>query len=229
MVDRLKGFREKVCETYAFLKSAQTAESVAVRRLPLARYEGDLVPVSEYHANDRQLIADLTTWRSINNWAYPTQFQPTFDSTASWLRGQVLDAADRIMFLVCDRPTGTVLGHIGFAEAVDEGKSVKLDNCMRGVRTGYPGIMSSAMRALMLWAEDCLGAREIRVPVFHDNSHMLTFLERFGFYRAELVGLRRQEEAGRVCYRPIADDDRAPPDKYHQRMIYRVIRAQRAA
>jgi RimJ/RimL family protein N-acetyltransferase len=229
MDNRPQGFREKVCETYAFLKSAHTAESVAVRRLPLTGYEADLVPVGEYHAKDQCLIADLAAWRLINNWAYPTQFQPTFNSTASWLRTQVLDVEDRIMFLVCDRPTGTVVGHIGFGQALDEGKSVKLDNCMRGIKTGYPGIMSSAMRTLMLWAEDCLGAQEIRVPVFQDNAHMLTFLERFGFHRAELLGLRRHDESGRVCYLPIADDDPAPPDKFHQRMICRLRQARPAA
>jgi perosamine synthetase len=229
MDGRPKAFREKVCQTYAFLKSAHTVQSVADRRLPLAGHEGDLVPLCEYHAKDRGLIADLAAWRRINNWAYPTQFQATYESTASWLRTQVLDVEDRIMFLVSDRPTGTVVGHIGFAQAQEEEKSVKLDNCMRGLKSGYPGIMSSAMRSLISWAERCLGAEEIRVPVFQDNVHMLAFLNRRGFQKAKVLALRRHVEPGRVCYRPIADDDPAPPDKYHQWMIYKMGGARPAA
>jgi RimJ/RimL family protein N-acetyltransferase len=229
MDGRPGSFREKVCETYAFLKSAHTPKSVADRQLPLVGYEGDLVPVGEYHAKYRDLIADLAAWRLVNTWAYPTQFQPTYESTDSWLRTQVLDVADRVMFLVRDRATDTIVGHVGFAQALDENKSVKLDNCMRGVKTGYPGIMSCALRALISWAEHCLGAEVIRVPVFRDNIHMLAFLERIGFQHAELLPLRRHEEPGRVCYRPVAHSDTAPPDKYHQGMIYRTSSARRAA
>jgi RimJ/RimL family protein N-acetyltransferase len=224
-----KNFREIVCETYAFLKSARTAQSLADRRLALVGYEGDLVPVCEYHAGDRDLIADLAAWRQVNNWAYPTQFQPTFESTASWLRTQVLDAEDRIMFLVCERPTRTVVGHVGFAQASNENRSIKLDNCMRGVKAGCRGIMSGALRTLISWPDYCLGAELIHVPVFGDNVHMLAFLRRLGFQEAELIALRRQEESGRICYRPLAVHDVAPPDKYHQRMIYRPGGVQSAA
>jgi RimJ/RimL family protein N-acetyltransferase len=229
MDGRAKSFREIVCETYAFLKAADTASGVADRRMPLVGYPGELIPVCDYHLKDDRLITDLAAWRLINNWAYPTQFQPTYESTACWLRSLVLNVEDRMMFLVCDRPTGTVVGHLGFAQALDQERSLKLDNCMRGVKTGYQGIMSSAMRTLMSWAQHCLGADEIRVPVFRDNVHMLAFLDRLGFQQAELVALRRHEDKGRVCYRPVANDDPAPPDKYHQRMIYRMDRSRRAA
>jgi len=220
MDGRSKAFRKNVCETFAFLKAAHTAQEAADRRLPLAGYEADLVPVCEYHANDRSLIAKLAAWRLVNNWAYPTQFQPTYESTASWLRNQVLNVEDRIMFLVCDRPPAVVVGHIGFAQARDDEQSLKIDNCMRGVKGGYPGIMSSGARALISWAKDSLQARLIVVPVFQDNMHMIQFLARLGFQKGPVTPLRGHEEPGRLCYRPLATGDLGPPDKCHQHMVY---------
>jgi perosamine synthetase len=123
-----------------------------------------------------------------------------------------------MLFLVVNR-FGRAVGHMGFASAVNEDHSLEMDNIVRGVKSGDPGIMGCAMRTLISWAEEKLGPREIYLRVFEDNAHAITFYERLGFVRDRLLPLTRHADGPNVSYRPTAEGEKV--DTHFVRMTYR--------
>src|SRR5262249_3085403 len=164
---------------------------------------GFLVPTCDLHVDDDALIADLTAWRNIDVTAYPSQFVATPASTKAWLRDRVLAAPDRMLFLVANK-FGRVVGHMGFASAINDDASLEMDNIVRGVKTGEPGIMARGMAALIDWAEEKLGPREIYLRVFETNTHAIKFYEKLGFVRDRLLPLTKHGDGDNVNYRPTA-------------------------
>src|SRR5436305_100598 len=131
-------YKQAVRDTFSRLKRTARREDLEARQVPLGSGQGALVPVCELHASDADLLATLARWREQNTQWYPTQFRVTLAGTAAWLRAQVLDVEDRIMFLVADR-VGTLVGHLGLAHAINDRLEVKVDNVMRGARDAQPG------------------------------------------------------------------------------------------
>src|SRR5262249_15594794 len=149
---------------------------------------------------------------------YPSQFVATPASTTAWLRDRVLAVPDRMLFLVVNR-FGRAVGHMGFAGAVNEDRSLEMDNIVRGVKSGDPGIMGCAVRTVMNWAEEKLGPREIYLRVFEDNAHAIAFYERLGFVRDRLLPLTRHADGPNVSYRPTAEGEKV--DTHFVRMTHR--------
>jgi len=208
-----------VRKNFSFLKETTQLDDLFVKSIPLAYDAGFLVPICELHLTDKELIAKLAQWRTENAFAYPTQFPVTIAGTTAWLRSGLLDVEDRILFLVLDR-YGSPIGHLGFANALNDAGEMEIDNVVRGVKDGYPGIMSNAMEALLDWAEEIIGSRIIRLRVFSDNHHAIKFYRKLGFKDEHLLPLRRQEKGERIEYYPLAKDDFDAPDKYFLRMVY---------
>lgn len=182
---------------------------------------GRLLPVGRGHLADRDLIATLARWRTVNMQVYPTQFTVTIDGTEAWLRDRVLGVPDRVMFLVL-AADGRRLGHCGFAEAFERGR-LKLDNLVRGEPGGPAGVMAAAVSALLRWAQVNLGADTIYAPAATDNERVIRFLLRLGFRdEGELIPLRKVVNGDRVEFVPRAPGDDRPPDRYQNRLVYRM-------
>jgi perosamine synthetase len=216
-------FRRAVQTNFGFLKRTASFEDLLAKSIPLPAREGCLVPICELHATDQPLIEKLATWREENAFAYPTQFPVTVAGTATWLRRRLLEIEDRILFLVLDRH-GYPIGHLGFANALSGQAVLEIDNVVRGDKNAEPGIMGSAMEALLNWAEETLGPRSIYLRVFSDNEHAVRFYRRLGFVDGPKTPLRRFCEDGRIEYRSLTDDDRREPDKYFLHMTFQPIR-----
>lgn len=212
-------YKQAVRKNFSFLKKTEQLDDLFVKSIPLAHGVGFLVPVCELHATDDGLIAKLAQWRAENAFAYPTQFPVTIPGTASWLRSKLLDLEGRILFLILNRH-GNPIGHLGFASAINDEGELEIDNVVRGVKDVQPGIMSSAMKALLNWAEEIIGPRVIYLRLLRDNHHAIKFYRKLDFKDDQLVPLRRHEEGERVEYRPLAEDDHNEPDKYFLRMVY---------
>ena len=212
-------YTQAVRKNLSFLKQTTQLDDLFAKSIPLADGEGFLVPVCELHATDDGLIAKLARWRAENAFAYPTQFPVTIAGTASWLRSRLLDIEDRVLFLILDRH-GNPVGHLGFANAINNEGELEIDNIVRGVKDVQPGIMRSAMQALLNWAEETMGPRVIYLRVMNDNHHAIKFYHKLGFKDGQLVPLRRHEEGERVEYLPLAEDDHNEPDQHFLRMVY---------
>ena len=219
----IENYKKAVRKNFSFMKQTSRFDDLLAKSIHLAESEGYLVPVCELHATDNKIIATLAQWRKENAFAYPTQFTVTNAGTASWLRSQVLDVEDRILFLVLDKH-GNPIGHMGFAHAINDEGEMEFDNIVRGVKNVLAGLMSHAAEALLNWAEETIGPHAIYLRVFRDNHHAIEFYHRLGFRDDVLLPLRRHVDGDKVNYQPLAENDKAPPDQYHLRMIYVPVR-----
>jgi perosamine synthetase len=216
----LRVYQQAVRKAFSFLKGTSRLDDLFARSLSLPEGRGYLVPVCELHAGDETLIALLSRWREENAFAYPTQFKVTRAGTAAWLRGRLLDAEDRLLFLVLD-PFGRPVGHLGYANCLNDGGEAEIDNVVRGDKAACPGIMGAAMQAVLDWAVENLGPRIIFLRVFSDNEHAVGFYRRLGFRDDGLIPLRRQEAEGTVSFVPRGEGDTRPPDRQFLRMVYK--------
>jgi perosamine synthetase len=204
--------------SFDFFKRTTQLDDLYAKSIRLADGAGFLLPTCDLHLNDDALIADLTHWRNTDVAAYPSQFVATPASTQAWLRDRVLAAQDRMLFLVVNR-FGRVVGHLGFANAINEECVLEMDNIVRGVKTGDAGIMTKAMVALINWAEEKLGPREIYLRVFETNRHAVAFYEKLGFVRDKLLPLTKHQDGANVSYKPTTTNEK--PDTHFVRMTYR--------
>jgi perosamine synthetase len=214
----LESYRSTVASTFRFLKDTETVDDLHAKGIRLPSGRGSLVPAAELHADDERLIRLLAEWRERHSDAFPTQFPVTESGTARWLRGAVLDADDRLLFLVLDRH-GYPVGHLGFANALGASGELEVDNVVRG-GGGEPGLMSEAVRTLIHWAEGSLGPRSIHLRVFADNERAVRFYERLGFRHDATIPLRRRTEGDAVRFEERASGDDEPADREFLRMVY---------
>jgi perosamine synthetase len=213
-------YRQSVHRNFSFLKKTTSFDDLFAKSVPLSNGDGFLVPVCELHADDGQLIAKLARWRAENYFAYPTQFPVTIEGTTSWLRSKLLDVEDRLLFLVLDK-YGNAVGHLGYANAINDKGEMEIDNVVRGDKASTPGIMSSALRAALDWADEMIGPRLIDLRVFSDNEHAVEFYRRLGFVDDELIPLRKHDKGESIFYEVLSEGDRGQPDKHFLRMVYR--------
>lgn len=137
-------------------------------------------------------VASLTAWRNRFVRSFLTEFQATEERTLAWLTGPVAGDEGKILFMA-DALDGRSFGYLGL-DAIDWGRGFgEADAIVRG-GDAPPGTMAVALRALLLWAREALGLRELWVRVLSDNRALL-FYERCGFVERRRVPLRRQEGA----------------------------------
>jgi perosamine synthetase len=139
---RLEIHRAAVREEFAFMKAAATLEELVARSIPLAGAAGMLAPLCELHVQDERLIAQLAHWRG-----------ESVAHAVTWLRTGVLDAADRIVFLVWDR-FGHTVGHIGLAASGSD-RSLEVTDTVFGPDAAHPAFRAAATEGLRAWGEDC--------------------------------------------------------------------------
>ncbi len=211
-------YRNAAARSFEFFKRTTLLDDLYAKSLRLADGAGYLLPTCDLHVDDDALIADLTRWRNEDVAAYPSQFVATAASTKAWLRDRVLAVPDRMLFLVVNK-YGRTVGHLGFANALNDECSLEMDNIVRGVKTGDPGIMARGMTALIDWAEEKLGPSEIYLRVFETNVHAIAFYEKLGFVRDRLLPLTKYMDGANVNYKPTAVG--AKPDTHFVRMTYR--------
>lgn len=124
----------------------------------------------------------LARWRNENAHMSPEQFVATAESTENWLNKLVLARNDRILFLIVAND-GTKVGHIGLASFDFKKKSCEIDAVLRGVKTGYPGMMTFALNSLIYWGLTELKVKQILLRVLANNLRAIEFYSRNNFVR----------------------------------------------
>jgi perosamine synthetase len=213
-------YRNAVETNFRFLKQTRTLDQAQAISLPLPETGGYLMPVCELHSDDTHLISTFSAWRRENMFAFPSQFPVTDAGTSAWLRKRLLDVPDRLLFLVLEKH-GRPVGHLGYANCLNDQCAMEIDNVVRGVKGIHAEIMSEAMRTVLKWAEEVIGPHSIFLRVFQDNAHSVAFYRRLGFHDGEVIPLRKQVEGDSIVYAPIRQGDTAVPDKCFLRMEYR--------
>ncbi|MBN2239562.1 MAG: aminotransferase class I/II-fold pyridoxal phosphate-dependent enzyme [Dehalococcoidales bacterium] len=211
-------YKQSIRKEFLFLKNTSDIIDMYSKAIPLPDQQGCLIPVCELHADDPELIELFAKWRAENSYAFPTRFPVTFDGTKSWLRSKLLDVEDRMLFLVLNN-NGDRIGHLGWANAVNDSFEMEIDNVVRGRKDIQPGIMSTAMKALVKWAQENLWPEVIFLRVLKSNTHAIQFYKDLGYQEESLFPLRCQEANDTISYIPVPDGDNNPPDDYFVRMV----------
>jgi hypothetical protein len=216
--EEIKVYQAKVIAEFASLKSIHRFDELVSCSIRLADEKGYLLCVSELYAEDEDLIAKLAQWREEAT-TFHNQFKVTLEGTKRWLRKLVLDVPDRILFLVVNC-YGHPIGHLGFANSLNEEGLMELDNVIRGVQGVERGIMSYGVKSLLNWAESTIIPKGFCLRTLQDNTHAINFYTNLGFIIEGKQPLRRVESNGEINHIPLSQDDQEPPDNYFVCMKY---------
>ena len=105
----------------------------------------------------------LTKWRN-DNWYWFDKFIATKESTGIWLKNQVINNPDRILFLIF--LNGEKIGHIGTFRYNESENSAEIDNVLRGIRGCCPGLMENVTNKLISWMFSELKLSKVKSKYF---------------------------------------------------------------
>ena len=121
---------------------------LAGRHVRRCRANGRLGPIAWADAaTARRRPPSLAKWREKANPYFPSQFPVTLsEGTHRWLVKGLLETPDRILFWVktADRPAGQP--RVGLFRFDFDGKSVEVDNIVRGEEGVAPGVHAGRHR-----------------------------------------------------------------------------------
>ncbi len=153
---------------------------------------GRLEPVCWADAGRPEATALLAKWREKANPFFPSQFPVTQEGTHRWLVKGLLQAADRILFWV-KTADGAPVGHVGLFRFDFERRSAEADNIIRGEEGVQPGLIQTAMAALLDWAFGTLDCEATTLRVMADNDRAIRLYRRLGYEIIARVPLQREE------------------------------------
>ena len=123
----------------------------------------------------------LREWRICHGYAFPPSVTPiTITSTLRWLNKHVVNNPERCLWYVYPLKGRTPIGHMGLATFDYQKNSCELDNILRG-EARQRGLMSMAVRALILWTKHQLRPSKIGLRVMGDNEHAIRLYQQLGF------------------------------------------------
>ena len=205
-------YQQRVRSEFQLLKSIDRYDESVAHSIRLPDNKGYLLCVSEFHTHDNQLISTLAKWRAQAT-TFHNKFEVTLESTNRWLRKLLLDVPDRILFIVVNT-YGYRIGHMGFANALNNDCIMEFDNVIRGAHGRDKGIMSCATKALLSWANDKFEPELFKLRTLEDNEHAISFYQKLGFRIDGKQPLRRIESNGEINHVPSNEGDSHPPDSY---------------
>jgi RimJ/RimL family protein N-acetyltransferase len=175
-----------------------------------------LVLLTAEHAEDKKIIELLSKWRKQHEWWFPAQFNVTEEGTAKWLRNQLIDAPDRILFMI--KTDDEYLGHVGLFRFNFEEKSCEIDNIVRGEHK-IPGIMGNAIVNMMKWGRKALGLRGYELQTFSDNDRSLALYRKLGFSEVKRVPLIPLKGKDRVDWVDAPESYSGSVERYNVFMV----------
>ncbi|MEM6812437.1 MAG: GNAT family N-acetyltransferase [Pseudomonadota bacterium] len=178
---------------------------------------GYLLPIGEEHKNNDEIIKLLSNWRENSQKYFPSQFKVTEEGTKNWLQKALIEAADRILYLVYDERDKPV-GHVGLFRFDYQNQSCELDNIVRGDDSASKGIMTIACNALMQDSFSRYGLDKMYLRVFSDNDRAISLYKNLGFQEIQRVPMTKQEENDQVVWLPYMDSPYKKVDRYFTTM-----------
>ena len=210
----------RVKKNFKLLKSINRSDFLLTKRLPLPGEQGFLLPFCELHAADKELISLISTWRKENSDAFFSQFKVTLSGTSAWLRSNILDCEDRILFLIINKK-GKYIGHLGFAHSVNNKEEMETDSVLRGDDSSERGIITNALLTLIEWAQKVIKPRSIFLEVFYNNTKAIKLYQKVGFAFEKKIPLKKHLVHNQIVFLPIHEKDHILPDNYAWRMRYK--------
>lgn len=154
----------------------------------------------------------LTQWRNEFWDAFPVKFISTIPGTRKWLKEQVYDKEDRILFLII--LDGKKIGHIGTYRYDKKENSAEIDNVVRALRQNHPGLMEKVTKFLIHWMLDDLQLSKVKLKVFSDNHKAINLYERCGMLTVGIIPLKRKFTNNGWEWKEIMLKDEEYADRY---------------
>lgn len=167
------------------LKEVKTFSQIDYFNINMGNAKIMLQPVDE----SDETINLLTKWRN-DNWYWFDKFTATKESTSIWLKNQVINNPDRILFLIF--LNGEKIGHIGTFRYNESENSSEIDNVLRGIRGCCPGLMECVTNKLISWMFSELKLSKIKLKVFSDNYKAINLYERCKMLTIGNIPLKRE-------------------------------------
>jgi RimJ/RimL family protein N-acetyltransferase len=169
-----------------------------------------LKPVTRKNLEDteenREIIKLFAKWRNENSKWYPTIFKVTEEGTKNWLKDQVIETEDRLLFIV-ESPEGIPVGHMGFYRG-------EADNFIRGRNDILKGGMTYALKAMLEWAFDDLKINKLFLRVFEDNKKAVSFYKRCGFKGIYKIPLKKTEDNNVIKWEEIPENSTDKAERF---------------
>jgi len=215
-------FKQRVLTKFKIIKSENFSSNTS-SKISIYNNEGEivafLIAIDKSILTSSQLIKLLAIWREKNAFAFPSQFEVTYQGTKTWLDKQLLQNPTRILFLIesLDKKI-KFIGHIGLYSFNFKKHSCEIDNVIRGEKSGLKGIMTFALNALIKWTVLELRPAKIYLRVFSDNNRAIELYRRCGFMKYELIPLEKHEKNNMIIWKENKKIKKA--SKYFLKMIY---------
>ncbi|WP_138495930.1 GNAT family N-acetyltransferase [Paenibacillus pinistramenti] len=165
------------------------------------RQRGRLRPVTADLLNREDEIEMMTQWREASSSWFTSQFPMSAEGTKRWIKEQVIEADDRILFMVEDEEL-TPVGQVGLLHYDDQAKECEFDNLLRGRKGKFGNIMVYALIALGEWSITVLGLQTGYIRVLADNFRAIRIYQSLGAQEVERIPLVKVELDGVLRWVP---------------------------
>lgn len=176
--------------------------------------------ITEAGVSNKELIKNLTEWRGRQMKWFLFQFRATQKGTKKWLKDLVIDAPDRILFMV-ESLKGEQIGHMGLNRFNFDSMECEVDNVIRGNNNLLPGIMTKGLGKIIDWAFSDLGVKTLYIRTFEDNEHTVKFYERLGFKKLKVNPLKKVVTEKMTQWIEMPYAKKSPENRYYLKMFLR--------
>jgi RimJ/RimL family protein N-acetyltransferase len=159
-------------------------------RSPDGHCRGALVPVTAFTAKDPGTVEAMARWRAAHRDAFLTVFHSTPERTRTYIHKVLLPDPGRILFLVRDAETASMIGNVGLNNV--DGEKAELDNVLRGEDASRRDLMHLAMLSLLHWTFRSLSVASVYLNVLAHNSRATRAYLKVGFAEVDRHPLLRQ-------------------------------------
>ncbi|OHB58196.1 MAG: hypothetical protein A2173_03600 [Planctomycetes bacterium RBG_13_44_8b] len=209
-------FKKKVVEILKRFKFnfSENSDEFKISLYDKDKKIGFLRPITNLLGEDEEnYVKLLSQWRSDNWQAYPTVFKVTHEGTRKWIKEQLVEREDRILFMIIAN-NNYPIGHLGLSNFNFGKKEAEIDNVVRGVKNTFPGALTLALNTVNDWAFNKLGLVKLFLRVFYDNTHAIKFYERCGFKGIKKIPLRKIVDGDVVKFEELSKDEESLSNRY---------------
>jgi RimJ/RimL family protein N-acetyltransferase len=173
---------------------------------------GRLRPITLSSLHNRAEIQTLADWRRASGEWFTTQFPVTEDGTRDWLQHQVIEAEDRILFIVEDEEH-TPIGQIGLIHYDENKKECEFDNLLRGKKGRLGNIIIYALIAIGAWSLRVLDIQKGYINVLADNFRAIEIYRRLGAQEVRRFQLNKVVEGDAIRWVPSEEQSNEKPER----------------